>query len=331
MKAVSIIVPIYNTEKYLEECLDSLINQTLKDIEIILVNDGSKDKSGDICKKYKLLDKRIKLIEQNNYGQSIARNKGLELATGEYVLFVDSDDYISHKACEVLFKTAKKYNLDIVHGDLINDLELLKKNSNFRKIKSENKVINGIDYIKESLNSNSYDIVLVLNLTKKEYLVKNNIFFQKGLFFEDQEHTMKLFSKKESRVMKIKFPYYYYRMDREESTTNEYSLKKGLDCIEIIKKMIFYIENNNFDLEKKYLKLLVYLSFYHLSSIWLKMKEKDQLIILNRLKSDNEIKDFLKKVKYPNFRIRLQVIIFNKYPKLLLKLNKVKDGVKKWK
>ena len=91
---ISIIVPIYNVESYLKRCLDSLINQTYSNIEIILINDGSTDLSGDISSKYAKIDKRIKLINSSNKGVSCARNKGLELASGDYIMFVDPDDYI---------------------------------------------------------------------------------------------------------------------------------------------------------------------------------------------------------------------------------------------
>ena len=91
---VSIIVPVYNVENYLEQCLDSILNQSLKEIEVILVNDGSTDRSGAICDDYSKKDKRIKVFHTKNRGLSAARNKGLELASGEYIGFVDSDDYI---------------------------------------------------------------------------------------------------------------------------------------------------------------------------------------------------------------------------------------------
>lgn len=110
---VSIIVPVYNTEAYLERCLKSLVNQTLKDIEIICIDDGSKDNSVAILKKYSQLDKRIKIIEQENLGVSVARNNGLKLATGEYIGFVDSNDWIDLDFYEKLYNAAKKYDADI--------------------------------------------------------------------------------------------------------------------------------------------------------------------------------------------------------------------------
>lgn len=123
---ISIIVPIYNVESYLKRCLDSLINQTYSNIEIILINDGSTDLSGDISSKYAKIDKRIKLINSSNKGVSCARNKGLELASGDYIMFVDPDDYIELNTCEMLIKNIG--NNDIL---IFNFYSNLKKNNDY--------------------------------------------------------------------------------------------------------------------------------------------------------------------------------------------------------
>ena len=111
---VSVIVPVYNMEKYLEKCLKSIIDQTYKKIEIIIVNDGSTDSSIEICNKFKENDNRIKIITKKNAGLGMARNTGLENANGEYVYFIDSDDYIEETLIEDNIKLIKEYKLDIV-------------------------------------------------------------------------------------------------------------------------------------------------------------------------------------------------------------------------
>ena len=111
---ISIIVPVYNVEKYLEQCLESLLNQTYKNIEIIVVNDGSTDQSLDILKKYSFKDNRIKLYSQKNQGISAARNTALEHINGKYVMFVDSDDWIEINTCEIALHEMKKNDSDIV-------------------------------------------------------------------------------------------------------------------------------------------------------------------------------------------------------------------------
>ena len=113
MSKISVIVPVYNVEKFIRRCLDSIINQTMKDLEIILVDDGSTDNSGVICDEYAKLDNRITVIHKENGGVSSARNRGLDVATGEWIAFVDSDDYIEEDMYEVLYKTATEKNVDI--------------------------------------------------------------------------------------------------------------------------------------------------------------------------------------------------------------------------
>ena len=112
---ISIIVPIYNAEKYLKKCLDSLVNQTKKELEFILINDGSTDKSEEIVKTYK--DERIKYFKNKNQGIGKTRNFGIEKATGKYIMFLDSDDYFSSDACEILYKEAEKEKADLIVFD----------------------------------------------------------------------------------------------------------------------------------------------------------------------------------------------------------------------
>ena len=112
MAKVSLVVPIYNSSKYLNKCIDSLVNQTLKDIEIILINDGSTDESEKVIKEYK--DKRIKYISKKNEGIGKTRNRGIKEATGEYIAFVDSDDYLNEHFCEYMYKKAHADNCDLV-------------------------------------------------------------------------------------------------------------------------------------------------------------------------------------------------------------------------
>ena len=110
---VTVVVPIYNTEKYLRRCLDSIINQSYSNLEIILIDDGSIDNSSKICYEYSINDHRIKIIRQKNAGVSVARNVGIRNATGQYITFVDSDDYIANDMVEILLHTIRKYNADI--------------------------------------------------------------------------------------------------------------------------------------------------------------------------------------------------------------------------
>ena len=127
MPKFSIIVPVYNVEKYINKCIDSLISQTLKDIEIILVDDGTPDKSGEICDEYAKKDDRIKVIHKKNEGVSAARNDGLAAATGEWVIFCDSDDWMEQNACELMYLNGEKVGASVVIADIFQVIGINKK------------------------------------------------------------------------------------------------------------------------------------------------------------------------------------------------------------
>ena len=121
MELISVIVPVYNVESYVAECIESIQNQTYMNLEIILVDDGSKDMSGDICDQYAAYDERIKVIHQENGGLSAARNTGIEAANGDYISFVDSDDYIGLTLFEDMLQLLKEYDLDIIEFTAFRD------------------------------------------------------------------------------------------------------------------------------------------------------------------------------------------------------------------
>lgn len=114
MPSLSIVIPVFNVEKYLRQCVNSVLNQTMQDIEIILIDDGSTDKSGEICDEYARKDKRVRVIHKSNEGLSCARNDGIDASTAQYIMFVDSDDWVDSDYCELPFKTAIKHNADLV-------------------------------------------------------------------------------------------------------------------------------------------------------------------------------------------------------------------------
>ena len=123
---ISVLIPVFNVERYLSRCIESVIKQTYKNIEIILIDDGSKDKSGKICDKYAKKDDRIRVIHKENEGVSVARNLGMDSANGEYIIFVDSDDWIEQQAVELLFSQLSLYDSDLAIGN-ISKLTMLDK------------------------------------------------------------------------------------------------------------------------------------------------------------------------------------------------------------
>lgn len=229
---ISIIIPVYNTESYLRQCLDSVSNQTLKDIEIICMDDGSKDNSLDILREYERNDKRFKVLIQENQGQGVARNKCLNEASGEYIMFLDSDDWLDLDACRTLYETAKNNELDILmfliknysnetseyYEDTCYNLDCLKN-------VPENKVFNYKDIGNKLF---SISVSPCQKIYKREIL--NDVRFAENIFFEDNPfHWDALFSSK--RIAYIK-EHFYMRRRHETSTTAQHD-HKYLDVIQI--------------------------------------------------------------------------------------------------
>lgn len=237
MGKVSIIVPIYNVEKYIERCIKSLISQTYRDIEILLINDGSLDDSKNICERYEKIDKRIKLYNKENGGLSDARNYGLKRATGEYILFVDSDDYIESDAVEVLIAEMQKDNLDIVAGNAV--LEADGEDKKYLDITKhdDNKVTNGLEYYVSSIETDCFQASPWVYMYKSEIILKNNLFFEKGILHEDEEWTPRIMIKVK-RVKYINFVFYHYTVSRENSIMNSKDKTKNMvDLFNTYKKL----------------------------------------------------------------------------------------------
>ena len=181
MKKVSVIVPFYNVEKYIDKCLNSLVNQTLEDIEIIIVNDGSKDNSETIAKEYASKYKnKIIYLKKENGGLSDARNYAIPYATGEYIAFLDSDDYIEVNMYEQMYEKAKKENADIVECDFLWEYPNEKIESKGKIYKDKHDIL---------LNAR---VVAWNKLIKKELIEKTKIKFPYGLRYEDVEFFYKL-------------------------------------------------------------------------------------------------------------------------------------------
>lgn len=249
MPKVSVIVPIYNVEKYLEKCINSLLSQTLEDIQIILVNDGSKDNSGNIAKECEKNNKnRIIYVEKENGGLSDARNYGLKYATGDFIAFLDSDDYIEKNAYEKMYNKAIEENADYVECDFL--WEFPNKIRVDKQYPYKNK--------KEML---SFVRVVAWNkLIKRQLIIDNNLEFPKGLRYEDVEFTYKLipFINKFAYVDK---PFIHY-VQREGSIANVQNERTAeifnvLDnVIEFYKKNNIYEEYRN-ELEYNYARYLL--------------------------------------------------------------------------
>lgn len=236
---LSIIVPVYNVESYLEDCLQSLLMQTYSNFEVILVNDGSTDQSECICKKYCLKDSRIKYFVKTNGGLADARNFGIEKASGKYLTFLDSDDYVEKEMYDLLIKNLIRYNAQIACC-MIN-----MKFSDYITVKNKVQGIrtfSAYEAIKDVLNQGGTIDYAAWN---KVYVADlfSDIRFPKGKIYEDMHIMPKLFSRCE-RIVQIDKPLYYYRQ-REKSITSSPFSGKNLDIISAYENILKFLNAYN--------------------------------------------------------------------------------------
>ena len=246
---LSIVVPVYNVEKYVAECLESLLQ--LDDAEIIVVNDGSSDSSLEVVVGIQQRNKNIKVITQENAGLSAARNSGLMACTGDYVYFVDSDDIANDFGVSEAYDYAKKKNLDIAqcHIEVFKDGAFNERHL-FRDVRyrKNSEILNGDKYFKRYVRSGEFPIPVFSNIYKRSYLLKHDLCFLNGVIHEDVEWVPRVFSMA-GDVAFLNKTICYYRI-REGSITNEQMLSKGsrsLDSLLVILKR--YTDN---DFTKKY-------------------------------------------------------------------------------
>ncbi len=245
---ISIIVPVYNTEKVLPRCLNSLVNQTYKQIEIILVNDGSKDSSLSVCEEYAKRENNITVLSQENGGTAKARNAGLDVAHGEYIMFVDADDYVREDICETLYTALVQIGARcVVSGHIA-----INADGHSEKIKSvkEEKIISGKASLHEMYCGRNQGISLVEVWGKIfHYLMWENVRFSEGLYYEDLEIMPKLYYACKS-IAEIPYAGYYY-VTYEESASHGKGTddKRVWDSIAIREKHIdFFNERGDTEL-----------------------------------------------------------------------------------
>ena len=237
---ISIVVPIYNVEKYLKKCVDSIINQTYKNLEIILVDDGSPDNCGKICDEYSTKDKRIKVIHKKNGGLSDARNAGIEAATGKYIGFVDSDDYIKEDMYENLYNDMLKYDVDI---SICGYYEIFENKEKIEIPDNQNvQIYNNLEIIRELLLNYKYGVTD--HASNKLYKIglfrNNNIRYPKGYLYEDIGTTYLLFEKANKISYNKKIGYYYIR--RKSSILGNKNKKLIFDLLKMINSRYEYLE-----------------------------------------------------------------------------------------
>lgn len=286
MPLFSIIVPIYNVENYIVECLESIINQTYNFYELILVNDGSTDNSGKIADDFARKYNNIKVIHKENGGLSSSRNVGINNAIGDYILFVDSDDLLVNNNVlinivpfiennDVILLGMEKLYSDNTTKPVINNA-----NEKLRNIKIDDK-INGL------IKSNIFISSACNKCINRRYFLKENLFFEEGVLSEDMDWSVRLLLS----VNELNFtnkPYYYYRQSREGSISTTVSQKHISDMVDSIIKSIEFIDKSNVGINRKniifnYLayQFMVLMAYYHETKenqVKVKIKKLDYLL-----------------------------------------------------
>lgn len=303
---VSIIVPVYNVYKYLDRCLKSLVSQTLNDIEIIIINDGSPDDSQSIIDKYaKEYPQKIRAFKVENGGISEARNIGLSKATGSYIGFVDSDDYIEKDMYEKLYNLAEKNGLDIVIGGLYNVVEETGKK----------------EPVIDKKISNDNDINALLGTTavwnkiyRKE--VVDNIKFRKGKWYEDLDYTVKAISN--SKKIGYVDEYFYNYMIRQGSIMNNKNLERNIEILDTFDEIKSYKKSN------KYNDIIEYLAIYHIYICAVVRVINSSGSKKERIKYINKLLEYIY-TNYPNYKNNKYLYLLPKNKRIAYNLIKNKQ------
>ncbi len=303
---ISIIVPIYNVEKYLKRCVESLILQTYKNIEILLVDDGSKDSSGSIADDFSKMDKRVITLHKENGGLSDARNYGLNASTGEYILYVDSDDYIEKDSCEKLMAKMQP-DVDFVAGgykEIQDKIVTEKRHSN---------IVEGNKYTSReftilSIKKNEWFAPAWLNLYRKDFLLKNALFFKKGRLFEDHQMLPRLFLAANT-IVYVDYPFYNYIIRENSIMTSQNKREKAEMSLSNYKEWIELFEHVN---DKQYQKMLYGIAIrYYLTSC--RSLQVTGWNIQNM--------DFKFALRYAlDIKERVKILVFNFFPRLFFRI-----------
>ncbi|MGL6130992.1 MAG: glycosyltransferase family 2 protein [Fusobacteriaceae bacterium] len=260
---VTIVIPIYNVEKYISECIESVIKQKYKNIEIILVNDGSTDKSLKIIEEYSYEDKRIKIITKKNGGLSSARNRGIEEATGDYIFNLDGDDFLDSDTIENLVNEVlkSKDSIDVVVGNLslffCDDSKKIWIDSNLE----ENKIHSGKDYLEKYFFVGKACYSSCNKLWKRDLYIKNNIWHPLEISLGEDSNTVVRLMSKAKNIIKLNKSVYNYRMNPQSMT--KVKAKKILQFEKSIKLLDeYFLEDSQVNFFEKYRLSYLFFSLY---------------------------------------------------------------------
>lgn len=303
---VSIIVPVYKVERELDRCVQSLFKQTYNNLEIILVDDGSPDKCPELCENYAEMDKRVKVIHKENGGLSDARNAGLKQATGEYILYVDSDDYIDLDTCERFIKAASNQKIDIIVGNAIME------KPDGKEMMIHSATPSGITYtakqfIMSAVKAYQWYAPAWLNMYRRDFLLDNQLYFKKGIYFEDVQMLPRVFLRAK-KITCIDGTFYHYIIRENSIMTSQKDEKKKNDSIQNLKEWKEQFDLvDDVDLKECLYGMLVKMYIHECRQYGITTKEIEgmdaRFILRNSL----------------NYRERLKATMWLCFPRLLIK------------
>lgn len=316
-ETISVVIPVYNTEKYLKQCIDSVLNQTYHELEIILIDDGSTDNSGKICDEYAVKDARIYVIHQKNGGLSQARNSGIEFSHGQYLIFIDSDDYINKQMIEKLYHAIKetKADLGICDFDFYyeEDSQIPYKQC-ISPIKSE--ILSTQDAVNKLLLDEGWFYIVAWNKIYKRELW-DNLRFPIGFIHEDEAVIHRILIQCR-RVVSIDEKLYYYRQI-PGSIMHSGVDKRHLDYYSALADRLIVLNKNITD---SAFKTIAYKYWYHyMDDYYLFIEEKDAKLYLRRMrKSLRRVLYYFVKSRFFSYKDAGSAIIFLFSPKLYRKI-----------
>ncbi|CRZ34102.1 glycosyltransferase involved in cell wall biosynthesis [Herbinix hemicellulosilytica] len=324
---VSFIIPAYNVAPYIGNCIESVLTQSIEK-EIIIINDGSTDRTADEAQKYADKYSFIKIINKSNQGLSSARNDGVSIARGEYVCFIDADDYFLEDFAGDFYKLCKLHRLDIIRGFYARAYPDGRIKKVIHPVSFLNCPLNSYDYLAKSVYEKAMEVVAVAGFIRRDFLINHKLKFEEGLCYEDRLFYLKLLlSSKNCTVMQTDRCIYGYRM-REGSITKTTDKKKLIDLIKIMRKQIFFIDN--LELNKYYITAankVASASLSHLTSLYLRLSSNERREIIGKIPGRLKLRALRYSYSFRDF-IKLSGFIF--FPRLFVLIFNLKCFLKKY-
>lgn len=325
MNKISIIIPVYQVEKYIKRCLDSILSQTYSNLEIILIDDGSRDMSGKICDEYAIKDSRIKVIHQDNAGVSAARNKGLDICTGDYITFVDSDDFLEPFMYEKMMEKVTEYNCDVVMCDCVKD-------DGVAQTPYTHNIRAGF-YDYNQLKEEYYPHLLMMENVEYPATISNwlllfrreiasSIRYIEGVrYSEDLLFGVQLLYNAKSFYY-MKDEYYYHYWMNNESASHTFKKDKWKDYITLYNASQNIFKDNKVILNQTYIMLLFFMYNYINDVILFKeLNTNEKLLLIENILNDDYIIKLFKKIK-------ISKLLISPKQKIVTYMYRYKIGVK---